>query len=154
MYRALAIVRGLTYRLSFVIVFIASSLLCYVIHCFCLWSMVMSRIDSIIGLAGVLAGFLFAGQSIIVTIPNDSKLIRFLCRQGYLSDFHKFCRYAESALIGAAFLGVFIQLHCLIKYIFFFLFSSGTLISLWAVSLFGWMLKYYVMEVTMNAKEE
>ena len=98
--------------------------------------------SSLISISVTLSGFLFAGQGIMLTLPENNKFIVLAKSHGYFYDFHRLCRWAEIVFIASVPLGLdaisrlFLDTG-LISFIYFFLVFWALIMSIWALILFS-----------------
>lgn len=103
---------------------------------------VLTDKPSLIMISVTLAGFLFTGQGIMLTLPHNNRFIQLIREQGYLMDFHLLCRCAELVFIASTFLGldIFSNLYhepVLVNMLYLFSFMWPLIMTIWALWIFG-----------------
>lgn len=135
-------IRSFIYRHSIDLCAITSGLAVVVILLFRALPAKLSDKGTLITISVTLAGFMFTGQGIMMTLPKGNEFVQLLREHGYLSDFHNLCSWSEVVFIGSVILGLDVVSgmffdSVLANLLYLFAFLWGLLMALWALWLFG-----------------
>ena len=136
-------IRLFLYKHSTAIVFAITSILTIVCILFKKVDTILQDQNTLVTLASTLAGFLFTGQGILLTLSPNNAFYILAQKHGYIKDFHHHCRYAELSLLIAALLSIKLISNNITDICFIFLVIFGLLFTLWALLLFGSIVRYY-----------
>ena len=107
---------------------------------------VIKKADTLLSVGATLAGFLFAGQSVLLALSPKSDFLTKAKKEGYLYYVHKFCAISELAFITSIFLGINVFPWKCIDYLFICLFFFALGMSVWSIKIYAELIKFYVQE--------
>lgn len=97
---------------------------------------------TLVTISVTLAGFLFTGQGIMLTLPPNNRFIQLVKEHGYLEDFHRLCRWSEMAFIISVVFsleiitGLFAD-KVLSSFLYLISFMWPLIMAFWALWIFG-----------------
>lgn len=97
---------------------------------------------TLVTISVTLAGFLFTGQGIMLTLPPNNRFIQLVREHGYLDDFHRLCRWSEMVFIVSVVFSLQIITELfgdkvLANLIYLITFLWPLVMSFWALWIFG-----------------
>lgn len=98
---------------------------------------VLKERELMVTIAVTLAGFLFAGQGILLSLPANNRFIQDVKRYGYMTNFHRMCRFSELAFLFSVVIGFKAFSNEVIDVLFLFTFFWGLTLAFWAIFIFG-----------------
>lgn len=132
------------YRLSDIVVILLSISFTILTKFFVPWVELQKNISILVTIAVTFASFLFAGQSILLSLPLNNEFLVVAKKQGYLDDFHKLCRRAEITYVCVSLPLLFLSgVGTIIDLSIVFIFLYGFFYTAWALWLFGGITKHY-----------
>ncbi|MGI6634220.1 MAG: hypothetical protein ACOX7B_03490 [Christensenellales bacterium] len=94
-------IREFAYKHSIELSALLAAIVVVSIHLISSIPLTLTDKPTLVTISVTLAGFLFTGQGIMLSLPTNNRFMQLLKEHGYLDDFHKLCRWAEMAFIGS-----------------------------------------------------
>lgn len=98
---------------------------------------ILKERSTMLTVAVTLAGFLFAGQGILLSLPSSNRFIQDVKKYGYMIEFHKLCRFSEIGFLLSLAIGFEAFSNDIVDTIFLFMFTFGLTLAIWAIIVFG-----------------
>lgn len=140
--------RELVYRYAIGMVVLLAAIITFLVYKAGTIQVIMNNQSTMMNIAVTLAGFLFTGQGIILTLSPENKFIKLVKKVGYMKDFNNLCRRAEVLFVVSILLGIDIWNSQALDFAYFFCFICALLFATWALTLFSNLVKYYIRSDT------
>jgi len=135
-------IRAFAYRHSVTLSALLSAVVVVSVHLISSIPVKLADKPTLVTISVTLAGFLFTGQGIMLTLPANNRFIQLVKEHGYLHDFHKLCRWAEMTFIGSVIFsldvitGLFAD-QALANLLYLVSFLWPLFMAFWALWIFG-----------------
>lgn len=136
--------RKLVYQYAIFIVLLATAIITFIVFQTNSLPSILANQSIMMNVAVTLAGFLFTGQGIILTLSPKNRFIQLVKKYGYMKDFNNLCRWSELLFVFSILLGIDIINVVIFDIFYFFTFLSGLIFALWSLVLFSSLVKYYI----------